>query len=61
MPEKLALSADQFGGSGSGLSEAIDMVAERLGARNGLSTWFGGIPDHYDTLGFAIIGAFMLA
>lgn len=44
-----------------GTSEAIDIVADRFGSQSGNGTWLGSISDHYDTLGFGIIGAFVLA
>lgn len=46
---------------GIGTYEALDIVSNRVGSHSGIWTWLGGISDHYDTLGFGIIGAFMLA
>ena len=46
---------------GIGTYEALDIVAGRVGSQGGIWTWIGGKSDHYDTLGFGIVGAFVLA
>ncbi|WP_281406086.1 hypothetical protein [Methylobacterium sp. WL19] len=46
---------------GIGTYEALDLVADRFGLRSGIGTWLGSLSHHYDTLGFGIIGAFVLA
>ena len=46
---------------GIGTYEALDLVADRFGSRSGIWAWLGGLSHYYDTLGFGIIGAFVLA
>ncbi|WP_244473783.1 HoxN/HupN/NixA family nickel/cobalt transporter [Methylobacterium sp. Leaf112] len=46
---------------GIGTYEALDLVADRFGLRSEIGTWLGSLSHHYDTLGFGIIGAFVLA
>ncbi|KQO69185.1 HoxN/HupN/NixA family nickel/cobalt transporter [Methylobacterium sp. Leaf89] len=46
---------------GIGTYEALDLVVDKFGSSSGIGAWLGGISDHYDTLGFGIVGAFALA